>query len=138
MVESTAGGVGQSILCLSDGTNQRSPSSLFRDNHTIYLMLLSVQEVLTMGLSFVRIEKPIQQRMSQETRMNKFRKHYGSTPLDLAEQWYDLTVTTIPLASLDEKDKTMKGFKMFMVAHYFLWTYPRNAEQLASRFSMNE
>ena len=52
--------------------------------------------------------------------------------------WYDLTTTDIPDAVLTDEEKTPKGFRMFLMAHYFLWTYPKNAELLASRFGTNE
>jgi hypothetical protein len=52
--------------------------------------------------------------------------------------WYDLSTTDIPDAQLEEKEKLDKGFKMFLVAHHFLWTYPKNANLLASRFNICE
>lgn len=102
------------------------------------MVLLSVQDVLKHGLSFINVSTPEQEHMSLERRIREFRKHYGPTPLDLAEQWYDLTVTDIPGAILSQEDKSMKGFKAFMIAHYFLWSKPRNAHQLARTFRVHE
>ena len=73
-----------------------------------------------------------------EANNKQFRRHYGSSPSDLATMWYDLTTTNIPAAKLNEKENSEKGFKMFMVAHFFLWTYPKNSSLLASRFGMCE
>jgi len=101
-------------------------------------MLLSVQDVIQKGLDMVRISKEQQQLMSQERCTEIFRKHYGSSPLDLADQWYDLTTTDVPLAALSKDEKTMQGFECFMRAHYFLWSYPRNAEQFARMFGVHE
>ena len=101
-------------------------------------MLLSVQEVLQKGLEMVGFSKCEQHGMPLERRNCWFRKFYGSSALDLANMWYDLTVTDIPLAQLTEKEKTVKGFEHFMRAHYFLWTYPRNAEQFARVFRTHE
>lgn len=68
----------------------------------------------------------------------KFRKNFGSSSLDLSEMWYDLCNTTEGPARLRKRDKTMKGFKAFMVAHHFLWTYPKNSDVLADNFFMCE
>jgi hypothetical protein len=56
--------------------------------------------------------------------------------LDLADIWYDLTTTDIPDARLDDKDISESGFIMYMSAHHFLWTYPKNSDVLASRFKI--
>jgi hypothetical protein len=96
-------------------------------------MLLSVQDVLQAGLRYVGVD--LKSEMSRANRIVEFRKDYGSSDLDLASIWYDLTFTTIPGAKLSELEKR-RGFKMFMVANNFLWTYPKNANTLASRFKM--
>jgi hypothetical protein len=75
---------------------------------------------------------------SEAINAKQFRKHYGSSPLDLSDMWYDLTTTNIPGAELGDKDKSAKGFKMFMAAHHFLWTYPKNSYLFASRFLICE
>jgi hypothetical protein len=36
----------------------------------------------------------------------------------------------------DNKDKTEKGFKSFLIAMHFMWAYPKNGEMLASRFGV--
>jgi hypothetical protein len=68
----------------------------------------------------------------------KFEKHFGSTPMVLATIWYDLTRTRIPGAVLTEKDNSEKGFVMFLTANYFLWTNPKNSDNLASRVDICE
>jgi hypothetical protein len=57
-------------------------------------------------------------------------------PLVLAAIWYDLCHTTIESAHLEEKDELESGFKHFMIAHFHLWTYPKNVCLLASRFNI--
>lgn len=101
-------------------------------------MLLSTQHVRSSGLDLVGIDRPKQTTMSRDALQLCFHKHYGSTPLDLAEMWYDLTVTDITGAALTVDEKNMKGFTMFMTAHYFLWTYPKNANLVSSRFGVND
>jgi hypothetical protein len=51
---------------------------------------------------------------------------------------YDLTATIIPGAALAPEEKSVKGLKIFFMAHYFLWTYPKNAKILASQFKVCE
>jgi hypothetical protein len=75
---------------------------------------------------------------SQKWQIEMFNSHYGSDDVDLASMWYDLMTTTIPDAKLTTKEKSEKGFKAFMMAHHFLWTYPNNANLPASRFNISE
>jgi hypothetical protein len=96
-------------------------------------MFLSVQDVLDKGLRYLNVD--VERRMSKDGRIEKFHKHFGSSPLVLATMWYDLTVTEIPGAMLSKMEK-QRGFKMFLVAHYYLWTYEKNADLLASRWDM--
>jgi hypothetical protein len=48
--------------------------------------------------------------------------------------WYDLTVTDIVEAQVSRKEQCETGVRMFLVAHFFLWVYPKNSSLLASRF----
>ena len=64
----------------------------------------------------------------------KFHKLYGSSPLVLSEIWYDLCSSNI----VTEQEQTKRGFKSFLVANCYLWTYEKNSELLASRFSQCE
>ena len=98
-------------------------------------MLLMPIEVRDKGLHYCA---GTNDRCSDETKAKQFHAHYGSPALVLATLWFDLTVTDIPGAALEEQDKTEAGFKMFLVAHYFLWTYPKNSFLLASQFGISE
>jgi DDE superfamily endonuclease len=98
-------------------------------------MLLTPIEVRDKGLHYCA---GTNDRCSDETKAKQFHAHYGSPALVLANLWFDLTVTDIPGAALEEQDKTEAGFKMFLVAHYFLWTYPKNSFLLASQFGISE
>jgi hypothetical protein len=76
---------------------------------------------------------------SNEDQTHDFHMHFGSKLLDLADMWYDLTVTTIhggTALTLDKK--SVKGLNRFFFAHYFLWTYPKNAKFLESQFKVCE
>jgi hypothetical protein len=63
-------------------------------------------------------------------------QHFGSSPLDVANIWYDLMETDIAEAQVSEKEKSQKGFKRFMAVNYWLWVYPKNPSLLASWFKI--
>ena len=110
-------------------------------------MLLSANDVLNQGLKFMGVRCG---RKSQKTLNLDFHSHYGSSPLVLAEQWNDLCqwkhkdFTSVLYATcawnnrgrMPTKDKSERGFKHFMAAHFWLWTRPKNAHVMASRFGM--
>lgn len=97
-------------------------------------MLLSPQDIAVLGLSTV--ERNFR-HVSHKQTYAKFRSHFGSSPLDLASMWYDMC--NLPdIVSLPPKQKSRKGAKSFLMAHYFLWTYPKNAKILASTFGICE
>jgi hypothetical protein len=98
-------------------------------------MLLSPADVMKMGLRYLQLEF---RRLSEERQNEEFHKHYGSSPMDLANMWYDLTVTDIVEARVSQKEQCDTGVRMFLVAHFFLWTYPKNSNLLASRFRICE
>ena len=65
-----------------------------------------------------------------------FHKHFGSKPADVAEMWNNLISTSVQAAKLSDKENSVRGLKFFLMAHSFLWTYPKNRELLASRFGV--
>ena len=96
-------------------------------------MFLKPMDLCLRGLRCAHIEVS----STPSVNINVFKSHYGSSPYALANQWYDLTVSRTPGAILEEREKTQKGLLMFFMAHYFLWTYPRNHKLLQSRFRVN-
>jgi hypothetical protein len=99
------------------------------------MQLQTPNDIINAGLRILGIRS---HGRTNEARTHDFHTHFGSKPLDLADMWYDLTVTTIPGAALTIEEKSEKGLKRFFIAHYFLWTYPKNAKILASRFKVCE
>lgn len=100
------------------------------------LQWLSPSDVRQKGLQYCSGAQ--YNRCSIETRTKHFRSLYGSSHLDLASLWYDLTQTDIPGARLEQDENTETGFKMFLAANYFLWTYPKNSRLLSTQFSICE
>lgn len=103
------------------------------------LSTVTPNDVMAMGLEMgagICIED--QKYMSKNSRAMIFQAHYGSSPLDIADVWYDLQVGEHEGATLTEKENTTKGFRMFMMAHFYLFTKPKNSELLASRFGVCE
>lgn len=92
-------------------------------------MLLTPNDVLERGLDYMGI-KPGKKK--HKRLVLEIHKHYGSSPLVLADLWYDLCYWKADL--LPEKDKSERGFKNFMAAQYWMWSDAKNQDQVASRF----
>lgn len=102
-------------------------------------MLLSANDVLRAGLEHAaHIPFWQQKSMSRKSKAQIFHDLFGSTPLDLSDMWFDLQQGDYNGASLTVKENTEKGFKMFMMAHFFLWVYPRNCRVLSRTFNICE
>lgn len=115
-------------------------ASFFED--TLQIMsndfdILSAVVVMERGLSFVGINMRQQQQKTHNQLLKSFRAHYGCLPIDLSQIWFDLQTTDDDEVRLTKEEKTYKGFKIFMAANYFLWTHPKNAHMLASRFGLS-
>jgi hypothetical protein len=97
--------------------------------------LVEPREVVSRAFSFLDIDP--KGKWSHERRAKKFAKHFGPPPLTMASQWYDMCHTDIVGAKLTKREQKL-GFRNFLVAHYFLWNYTRNADQLADHFGICE
>lgn len=100
--------------------------------------IISAAEVMERGLLFVGFARERQQQMHHHMLLDEFRAHFGCLPIDLAQMWYDLQTSNIAEAVLDNDEKNHKGFKMFMAANFFLWSHPKNASLLSSRFGISK
>ena len=78
----------------------------------------------------VRLGRKNKKRLTKE-----FHKHYGNSPLDIAECWFDLCSID---ESMPEKEKSEKGFKRFLSGVYWLWARPKNASIFASHYGLRE
>ena len=86
----------------------------------------SVNDVLEHGLRAVGCCI----RDSEKQNILQFKKHYGPHPVVLTSQWADLC----EFGYLSHDEKKEWGFLMFLLAHHFLWAYPKNAAILATTF----
>lgn len=68
-----------------------------------------------------------------KTKTDAFKSQYGTHPDILAEVWFD-----VQQGDLDESDQSEAGFKSFLMANYFLWTYPKNSRVLGQSFGICE
>jgi hypothetical protein len=93
-------------------------------------LLLSPLDVLKKGFAAAGLTDVTEWT---ETGTKLFRSHYGSSPVVIANIWYDL-MTTDTCTGLTEKDESDNGFRMHLIAHHFLWAYPKNSKLLASLF----
>jgi hypothetical protein len=99
-------------------------------------MFLSPKQVLIYGLELLGVRYS---RWSESTRILEFHRHYGSSPLDVADIWYDLTIGAhLPKELKLHTEKNEKGFNRYMMALFWLWAYPKNSSMFASRFKCSE
>jgi hypothetical protein len=117
-------------------TNMAHNTTADTNKQATIAMLLSPQDVLKKGFHFFN-GLPNFAGPWTERRTNNFKSHYGSSPIVLANQWYDLMTTELNVG-LTTADKSDKGFKMFLIANHFLWAYPKNAKILGSAFPVCE
>lgn len=101
-------------------------------------MFLSVNDVLKRGLIYAGYNANQIQRVMHATNVRRFQAHYGSLPLVIADIWHQLCHSNAPRAQIPLSERTERGFKKYLVMHYFLWTYPKNREIMASRFGLSE
>jgi hypothetical protein len=88
------------------------------------------------GLGYIGIGREQQAKMSHKAKAEDFKAHYGSSPLVIADIWNDLCHTSIEGARLEEKETSEKGFKRYMLAHFHLWSYPKNVNLMKTRFKI--
>ena len=100
------------------------------------MLLLSATRVQRHGLSFVGVTDDQMSRWSSSFAEEVFHWHYGSSSLVIAQMWFDLQQGEFQGASLSEKDNSIPGFKRFLLADFFLWTYPKNSALTATRFGV--
>ena len=91
-------------------------------------------DILEKGLRFLGIVGGSGKSSACKSKI--FCKHFGSSPVCLAAQWYD--ICTVEVDPLPASKQCLKGLRIFLVAHFFLWTYPKNSDILASRFKLPE
>jgi hypothetical protein len=114
---------------------QEDKNSKMRFSPALSVVLFSARDVLQKGLKLAQVDA---HRKSAKWQLQQFHAHYGSDPIDLANIWYDLTMTDIAKAKLSAKEKSENGFRMFMISNFFLWTYPKSSKITASRFKIYE
>ena len=89
--------------------------------------LLSPSDVCRLGLKFFDEDADAK---TKDLRNLNFFAYFGANPVVLAAQWYDLCAKNI----VKEHEKDEEGFRSFLIAHFFLWTYPKNSRILANHF----
>jgi hypothetical protein len=99
------------------------------------LPTLSPQDILKYGFHFMSGLRFNGKWTSRRT--DDFKAHYGSSPIILVNQWYDLTMSAIPDLET-EAENSEKGLRSFLISHHFMWAYPKNAKILASSFAVCE
>ena len=88
-----------------------------------------------MSMRFLKLD---QRKSTLNGKLYDFHKHFGSSPLVVANIWYDMTKTTIQEARIPLKEQNEKGFRMFLAAIYFLWAYPKNSTLVATALGISD
>ena len=99
-------------------------------------MINSDDYILDFGLRILHL--PEKERTTTKQKDHVFKKTYGSSKCVLAAMWQDLLITIVDDAKLEGRERSETGLKMFLIAHCFLWTYPKNATLLANQFHICE
>ena len=73
-------------------------------------MRFTPNDAQQIGLEIMQIRRG---RKSEKTMVEEFHKHYGNSPVDVAQMWRDLCELN---NTLSEKEKSEKGFKRFLAA----------------------
>ena len=98
-------------------------------------MNLSPNDFCRMGLQFAKMTLPEQETKGVAKCYDLFRALYGSPPEVLSDLWEDLCITNIAAARVPVHEQNPKGLKMYLIANYFLWTYPRSAKLIEAHFA---
>ena len=98
-------------------------------------MILSVNDVLRLGLQAGRMTLEEQQSKGRDACVAIFMGVYGSSPEVVQSLWNDLSNTTINSARIPDSEKNQKGVKSFFMGLYLLWVYPKNARCIELHFS---
>jgi hypothetical protein len=69
-------------------------------------------------------------RAKRETNLNRFRKHFGSSPLVCALIWEDFQMTEVQDAWVPPDSRR---FEYFLMAMHYLKLYPKEYERKASQ-----
>jgi hypothetical protein len=77
---------------------------------------------------------------SRQNALKDFKAHYGSLPLGsplfISNICHDLCHNSIKEARLEEKETSEKGIKWYMLAHFHLWSYPKNVNLMSTWFKI--
>lgn len=91
-------------------------------------MFLAPSQVLLLGLEYANAKFD---RWSAATCLMFFHQFYGSSPLDVADIWFDMVNDDGRYLGeeliLKKSEKNKAGFKKYIMTHFWLWTYPKNS-----------
>jgi hypothetical protein len=95
-------------------------------------MFLTTTEVRRIALSYLDVDCS---KISTSRASKLFKQYLGSLPKDIGDIWFDICCLgdTMP-----EKEKSLHGFKRYILSHYWLWTYQRNSQMCAFTFKICE
>jgi len=90
------------------------------------LEIYTMDEMLEIGLKLLRWEDHQLARVCRETRVTRYRGHFGANPGVYAQMWEDLQTTTMEDARVAPSRRCIKQFH---AALHFLYRYPAEIER---------
>jgi hypothetical protein len=97
-------------------------------------MILSMQETLREGLTHIGVCESEQDRLGTQKCTELFKDVFGSSPEVMTHIWADLMSEDLHECPISEDERSRKGFRMYLIANYMLWSYPRNANIIRVQF----
>ena len=94
--------------------------------------LLSPKELRSFALSSLRIDTD---KLTTNRAEKLFRKNFGSSSEVVSRIWSEIVEQDKSL-KLVTCSKMNKNLRQYLIAMYWLWTYPKNAEAAATAFGM--
>ena len=101
-------------------------------------MFMTARDALVKGLKCLGYDDHAIAKLKTKALVKRFRAHFGSSPLDIAEMWCDLCDGDTVQTKLPAEDENAGGFKRFLHAHYWLFTRPKNRFISMSHFRLSE
>lgn len=90
------------------------------------LEIYTIREMLEIGLKLLRWEEHQLKRVGYDSKVTRYRGHFGANPGVYAQLWEDLQTTTLDAARVDPSRRCIK---IFHATLHFLYRYPTEIER---------
>jgi len=123
-------------MCLRADSHNNVNINIMRFANGVSQLLLSTEAVRLRALNLLAGVEP--KGKSEAWQETMFHSHYGSPSKVVASMWFELCTTDNEKIKLKPSEMTARGFRGYMMAHFFLWQNPKNAVTFGFRFGVCE